>query len=185
MKKIAGLLKSRLKAGRFKHTQGVVKTAAKLARRHGIGVKRVEIAAWLHDCGKTLDRAAMQRLLGVAKLDKHELAMPQLWHAPVGAYLARRDYGVVDSEILKAIRLHSTGAPNMTPLQKVLFVADYTEPGRPDWPELKALRALALKNLDLAFLEVLGYKMTDLLKHKRHLHRRSIDAYHFALKSLA
>jgi predicted HD superfamily hydrolase involved in NAD metabolism len=185
MDSLAKLLKPQLKSGRFRHTQGVVRTAARLARRHKISVKRVEIASWLHDCAKGLDAGAMKSMRQGAKLDAFEMALPPLWHAPIGAYLAKKIYGVRDKEILQAIRFHSTGAPKMTPLQKALFVADYIEPGRPAWPELKPLRKLALKNLDLAFLEVLGHKMTDLLKHKRHLHPRSVSAYHFALKSLA
>jgi predicted HD superfamily hydrolase involved in NAD metabolism len=185
MNKLAARLKSRLKPGRFRHTEGVVDAALKLAARHGISRKRAGLAAWLHDCAKALDLHEMKALLGTARADKFELKLPPLWHAPVGAWLARREYGVEDPEILKAIRYHSTGAPRMTALQKVLFVADYTEHGRPEWPELKGLRRLALKNLDAAFLEVMRYKMIDLLGHKRHLHPRSIDAYHDALISLA
>ena len=185
MKQLRLKLKAGLKSGRFRHTEGVVKTAARLARRHGVSVKRASLAALLHDCAKALSRPELKALLGPAKADIQERRMPPLWHAPVGALLARRDHGVKDKEILKAIRFHSTGAPGMSKLQKLLFVADYIEPNRPAWPELKSLRSLALKNLDFAFLEVLNLKLMDLLEHKRPLHGRSVDAYHDALKTLA
>jgi predicted HD superfamily hydrolase involved in NAD metabolism len=185
MKKLRLRLKAGLKSGRFKHTEGVVRTAAKLAKRHGVSVKRASLAAMLHDCAKGLSRPELKALLKRAKADPQERRMPPLWHAPVGALLARREHGVKDQEILKAIRYHSTGAPGMSKLQKLLFVADYIEPNRPAWPELKALRPLAMKDLDLAFLEVLNLKLTDLLEHKRPLHSRSVDAYHDALKALA
>lgn len=185
MKKLRADLKTRLKDGRFRHTAGVVKTASRLALRHGVSEARAVKAAWLHDCGKALDRAALKKLLGVAGADAQERALPPLWHAPVGALLARKIYGIKDSEILNAIRFHSTGAPKMTRLQKLLFVADYIEPGRPNWPELPALRRLAMRDLNLAFLEVLRQKMTDMIAHRRILHTRSIDAYHFALKETA
>jgi predicted HD superfamily hydrolase involved in NAD metabolism len=175
------LLRQRLKSARFKHTQGVARTAARLAKRHGVSAKRAELAGWLHDCAKGLDKPAMQALLKRSGADAEERSMPGLWHAPVGAWLARHEYKVKDTEILKAVRWHSTGAPRMTPLQKVLFVADYTEPGRP-WPELKTLRPLSLKNLNAAFLEVLRYKIADLLESHRPLHPRSVAAYHDALK---
>ncbi|SRR5258708_4792923 len=175
-------LKSRLKPGRYQHTLGVVKTAARLARRHGVGEKKVSTAAWLHDCAKALSRDEMEKLLSAAKADPQERALPPLWHAPVGALLARRVYGVQDPEILRAIRFHSTGSPGMTRLQKVLFVADYIEPGRPSWPELKSLRALAGRDLNLAFLDVLRCKLLDLLESGRPLHPRSIKAYHSALR---
>jgi predicted HD superfamily hydrolase involved in NAD metabolism len=183
MQKLPALLKARFKTGRFKHTQGVVRTAIRLAARHGASVERCEKAAWLHDCAKSLDRDAMKAFLTRAKADSLERRLPPLWHAPVGAYLARHEFGIKDREILQAVRFHSTGAPRMTRLQKILFVADYTEPGRPDWPELKELRPLSLKDLDLAFLEVLRHKMIDLLQNRRPLHPRSVEAYHFELLS--
>lgn len=173
-------LKAALKAARFAHTKGVVKTADRLARKHGVDAGRARLAAWLHDCGKGLERDAMKPLLRKARLDVQELALPALWHAPVGAYLARRDYGVRDAELLRAIRFHSTGAPGQTALQKLLFVADYIEPGRPAWPELPALRRLADQDLDAAWAQVLKHKLLDLLERERPMHPRALAAYHQA-----
>lgn len=45
-------------------------------------------------------------------------------------YLPETRYGVRDPEILAAIRWHITGRPEMGLLEQILFVADYTEPGR-------------------------------------------------------
>jgi predicted HD superfamily hydrolase involved in NAD metabolism len=176
MKKLQALLKGRLKAGRYKHTLGVVQSAQKLAKKHGFSVERVSLAAWLHDCGKALDREAMRRLLKKSGADTVEKACPPLWHAPVGAWLARHEYGLKDGEALKAIRFHSTGSKNPGKLQKILFVADFTEPGRP-WPELKSLHALSMKNLDQAYAEVLRLKILGLLHDRRPLHPRSLQAY--------
>jgi predicted HD superfamily hydrolase involved in NAD metabolism len=179
---LEALLRQRLKSARFEHTLGVVKTAVKLARLHGVPVKSAALAAWLHDCAKALERGQMKRLLTRAGADSRERAMPALWHACVGAWLARHEYGVKNRETLKAIRYHSTGAPGMGKLQKLLFVADYIEPGRGKWPELKKLRLLARKDLDAAYLNVLSHKIADLLAHHRPLHPRSVAAYHDALK---
>jgi predicted HD superfamily hydrolase involved in NAD metabolism len=177
------ILQARLKPGRLKHTQGVVKTAAKLAQIHGVSVPRARTAAWLHDCAKALPKEELKAHLAASQADAQERAMPPLWHAPVGALLARREYGLRDAEVIKAIRFHSTGAPGMSPLQQVLFVADYIEPNRPPWPELKSLRATARRDLKAAFLDVLRYKLMDLLESRRPLHPRSIRAYHAALSA--
>jgi predicted HD superfamily hydrolase involved in NAD metabolism len=179
---LAARLKKTFKSARFTHTRGVVKTIRSLAARHKVDPERAVKAAWLHDCAKALEREDMQPLLARAHLDAHEKALPALWHAPVGAFLARRDYGVKDLEILKAIRFHSTGAPGQTPLQKLLFVSDYIEPNRPAWPELPALRRLARRDLDAAWSQVLRHKLADLLRRGRPLHPRSLAAYNSSLK---
>lgn len=179
-KALAARLRSALKLARFEHTRGVVKTVDRLARQHGLDSTRARVAAWLHDCGKALERDAMKPLLARANADAQERALPALWHAPVGAYLAHHEYGVRDREILDAIRYHSTGAPRSTPLQMALFVADYIEPGRPAWPELPSLRRLARRDLKAAWAQVLRYKLIDLLERERPLHPRSLAAYHSA-----
>ncbi len=182
MKKLAGRLKTGLKPGRYKHTQGVVHTAGELARRFRVSVRRCQLAAWLHDCGKALGPAEAKRLLKRSGADRGERAAPGLWHAAVGAWMAEHEFGIKDAEVLRAIRIHSTGAPGMTRLQKIIFVADYVEPGRPPWPELKRLRPLALEDLDAAFFEVLRHKIIELLKRGRQVHPRSLAAYHEAIQ---
>jgi predicted HD superfamily hydrolase involved in NAD metabolism len=179
---LASRLKSAFKSARFAHTQRVVKTAKALAARHGVDPKRAALAGWLHDCAKALDRDALKPLLRRAGVDRDELALPALWHAPVGAWLARHEYGVKDAEILGAIRWHTTGFKGQTPLQKLIFVSDYIEPGRPLWPELPALRRLARRDLDAAWTQVLKHKLIDLLRRGRPLHPRSLAAYNRALK---
>jgi predicted HD superfamily hydrolase involved in NAD metabolism len=177
---LAARLKAELKPARWEHTRGVLRTAERLARRHGVDPARARLAALLHDCGKALEREALKRHLKEAGADAQERALPALWHAPVGAWRARHVYGCRDGEILAAVRFHSTGAPGQSPLQKLLFVADYIEPGRPAWPELPALRSLARRDLGAAWGQVLKHKLTDLLGRERPLHPRSLAAYHDA-----
>lgn len=55
---------------------------------------------------------------------------PFLLHAKVGSFLAREKYGVNDKAILDAITYHTTGRPNMSTLDKIIYIADYIEPGR-------------------------------------------------------
>ena len=49
------------------------------------------------------------------------------WHAPVGAYIAEKEYSVTDSEILSAIRWHTIGKKNMSDFEKIIFIADKIE----------------------------------------------------------
>ena len=175
-------LKAELKLTRWRHTLGVLRVAERLALAHGLDPARARRAALLHDCGKAWDRQALAARLKVAGADRQERLLPALWHAPVGAWRAAHEFGCQDAEILAAVRYHSTGAPGLSPLQRLIFVADYIEPGRPAWPELPALRRLARRDLGAAWAQVLKNKLLDLVTRERPLHSRSLAAYQEAFK---
>ena len=42
-------------------------------------------------------------------------------HGPIGAVIAKRDFGITDNEILRAIEIHTTGDTNMSLLEKIIF----------------------------------------------------------------
>ncbi len=142
---------------RFEHTLGVEYTAAALAMCHGCDIQNARIAGLLHDCAKCLSdekrlSICIKNSIPVHKLEKKN---PFLLHAKVGAYLAEKKYHVEDPHILNAIRSHTTGRPNMSLLEKIVFIADYIEPGRKSAPNLKAIRALAFQDIDRALLKIL------------------------------
>ncbi|MCM1543350.1 MAG: bis(5'-nucleosyl)-tetraphosphatase (symmetrical) YqeK [Blautia sp.] len=143
---------------RFEHTLGVEFTAAALAMRYGADVHSAQTAGLLHDCAKCLtDRER------VSICKKHDIPMtelekanPFLLHAKVGAYLARKRYGIKDQDILNAIRYHTTGRPGMSLLEKIVFIADYMEPGRNHAPNLDEIRKLAFTDIDWTLLKILS-----------------------------
>jgi|GEM_PF-174146 len=142
---------------RFVHTQGVEYTAAALAMRYGEDVERAQVAGLLHDCAKCMGN---DKLLSAC--EKHHIPVtdverrnPYLLHAKVGSYLAKKEYKVEDPEILSAILYHTTGHPNMTLLEKIIFTADYIEPGRKQAPNLKIIRQMAFIDLDAAVKKIL------------------------------
>lgn len=144
-------------AKRFEHTLGVEYTAASLAMRYGASVKSAQTAGLLHDCAKCLTG---EELLSVCRknripVSKLEESNPFLLHAKAGAYLAREQYGVEDQDILQAIHNHTTGRPGMSLLEKIVFIADYIEPGRNHAPNLEEIRRLAFTDLDGALLKIL------------------------------
>ena len=125
-------LKGLLKPRRFEHTISVAKTAAKLALLHGEDPDRAYLAGLLHDCAKYLDDEAMlsEGELKCPDLDDFDRGSIQLIHAKLGAVYAKEQYGINDEEILRAIKHHTTGCPNMSLLEEIVYIADYTEPGR-------------------------------------------------------
>lgn len=155
--KIRKHLKKKLSPARYEHTLGVAYTAAALAMRYGCDLKKAELAGLLHDCAKRYDDVTI-----VEKCEKHgveltesELRAPAVIHAKLGAYMAWHKYGVADTEILSAIAYHTTGKPQMTMLDKIIYIADYIEPRRDKAPNLPAMRRLAFEDLDEALYQIL------------------------------
>ena len=141
---------------RYEHTLGVTYTAACLAMCYDIDTERAETAGLLHDCAKCLSN---DKKVSLCKKQSIEINMteaknPFLLHAKAGAYLAEYKYGIRDEDILNAVRYH-TGRPGMSMLEKIVFIADYIEPGRNHSARLPELRRLAFQDLDKALVEVL------------------------------
>ncbi|MCM1027484.1 MAG: bis(5'-nucleosyl)-tetraphosphatase (symmetrical) YqeK [Roseburia sp.] len=159
MRKLRKKIKKVQDARRFEHTLGVEFTAAALAMRNDASIADARTAGLLHDCAKCLSDQKR-----IAICEKYRIPMtevekrnPFLLHAKAGACLAREKYGVEDPDILNAIRYHTTGRENMSLLEKIIFVADYIEPGRKQGsPEgLQKIRQLAFQDLDAALLKIL------------------------------
>lgn len=142
---------------RFEHTLGVTYTAACLAMCYDVDTERAEIAGLLHDCAKCLSNDKKVELCKKQSIEINmtEAKNPFLLHAKAGAYLAQYKYGIGDEDILNAVRYHTTGRPGMSTLEKIIFIADYIEPGRDHSARLPELRRLAFRDLDRAMAEIL------------------------------
>ena len=64
----------------------------------------------------------------------------EILHGPVCAAIMKHEFGVNDEEVLLAIKYHTTGRQQMTKTEKLVFIADYIEPGR---------KRLELKKLEI------------------------------------
>ncbi len=142
---------------RYEHTLSVAYTAANLAACHGENVDHALVAGMLHDCAKCLSD---EKLLNISEkqhmqINWEERQKPSLLHAKVGSHLAEKKYHVTNRDILNAIRSHTTGRPGMSLLEKIVFVADYMEPGRRQAPRLEQIRRIAFVDLDRAVLMIL------------------------------
>lgn len=143
-----------LKPKRYLHTLGVAYVSASLAMCHGISHRDALIAGLLHDCAKNYPEDEMLKECLDLKipLSEHEKLIPELIHAPYGAYLAQKEYGIVQEDILLAIRNHTLGRPGMSKLEQIVYLADYFEPERiqPTTPPLDEIRKIAFRNLEEA-----------------------------------
>jgi predicted HD superfamily hydrolase involved in NAD metabolism len=158
MKAYQKKLKHKMDDGRYEHTLGVMYTCAALAMRYEYDIQRAQLAGLLHDCAKCIPNGRKLKLC-----EKHNIPIteterknPFLLHAKLGAFLAAKKYGIDDREIISAIRNHTTGKPNMSLLDKIVYVADYIEPRRSKAANLTEIRRLAFIDLDKALYRILS-----------------------------
>jgi len=162
---------------RFKHVMGVASTAKDLAKCHGVNVADAELAAIVHDVAKEQplkQTAAMLRLVGEASYLEHS---DKVWHAPMGAVIAEKVLAIENKDILNAIKYHTTGRPNMSKLEQVIFVADYTEPNR-TFENCIAAREF-WDDLDLAVYEILKQKLDKVAGLGLGLHPDTLEAFEY------
>lgn len=126
-------LRSVLPPKRFVHSLGVSKEAVRLAEKFGADKEKAKLAGLLHDCAKgvTVDqlRWADMRMEDFSD-DPAAGFSYRVLHGPLGAKVAKSRYGVTDEEVLSAISKHTTGGRDMSLLDQIIFIADYTEENR-------------------------------------------------------
>ena len=156
-----------LDQNRYEHTLGVMYTAGALAMRYGADLEDTMIAGLLHDCAKCIPSAQKIELCKKYNLNISEAEQknPGLLHAKLGAYLAKEIYQIENTEILDAISCHTTGRPHMTLLDKIIYIADYIEPGRCEAPDLQEIRRLAFTDIDECLYTILHASL-EYLKSK-------------------
>ena len=144
-------LKKELDKGRYEHTKGVMYTAGCMAMAYETSIEQAMLAGLLHDCAKCIP-------------DDEKLQICEEHDIPINAiaYLAETVYEVKDPKILHAIKVHTTGAPDMSTLDKIIYIADYIEPGRNKAADLPRVRKLAFEDLDACMAEIL----CDTLKYR-------------------
>ncbi|WP_027107673.1 bis(5'-nucleosyl)-tetraphosphatase (symmetrical) YqeK [Lacticigenium naphthae] len=162
---------------RFQHVLRVEKTALLLAKIHKVDTEKTSIAALSHDYVKDLPDEEMRDVIISENMDLELLQYgSNIWHGPVAAVLMKKRFGINDQEILDAIKYHTVGSPHMGSLEKIIYVADFIEPGR-NFKGIERARELAKSNLD----ETVGYiteeTLNYLLKEKMRIYPGSIYTY--------
>ncbi len=175
-------LEMKLDPMRYEHSLSVSYTCMNLAMRYGYDLEKAELAGLLHDCGKRYSDDIILK-----KCRKHSIsftpeeeAAPAVLHANYGAWLAQNKYGIQDPEVLSAILYHTTGKPEMTTLEKIVYIADYIEPRRYKAADLPQIRKLAYIDLDETMYEILKGTLSYLGKKSGKIDpmtRKAFDYY--------
>ena len=133
---IINYLKANLSGKRFGHTLGVAKECMYFADVFKLSDTDRDIlyrAALFHDITKEKTPEEQLRLCRVynIKYDKDYIHTPSLFHSKTGSRFAAAMFpDDCTKEVSDIIEVHTTGCEAMTLMQKLLLLADSTEPTR-------------------------------------------------------
>ncbi|WP_062104618.1 bis(5'-nucleosyl)-tetraphosphatase (symmetrical) YqeK [Bacillus niameyensis] len=172
------IVKKQLGEGpRYQHTLRVTECAIKLAEKYGADIEQTELAAIFHDYAKLMPIDELKRRIELTNEDSRLLVYPpELWHGPVAARIICEQFGIANPDVIAAIRYHTTGRAGMSLLEKVIYLADYIEPGR-SFPGIEETRELAEISLDQAVLKALSNTILFLLKKNASIFPDTFEAY--------
>lgn len=182
--KLSQEMQKELKSSRYVHTLGVATTAYALALKWNYPAYTAMVAGILHDCAKCISD---EKRINVCEknnipIREIEYKYPHLLHGKVGAFYCKSKYDVFDEQVAHAISVHTTGCPEMNLLDKIIFVADYIEPGRDKQPRLDVLRSMAYTDLDQCVFMILEDTVNYLNENPEMVDSTTIDTYNYYLK---
>ena len=169
---------------RFEHSKGVVARAIEYAKTYGVDEEIVKLTAIAHDIAKEVSKEEAEKLLDryAIELDEIEIKSNNLVHAKLGAVICKEKYGFT-SDMVNAVRYHTTGRANMSLLEKIIYLADATEAGR-NYPSIEHYVSLVHENIDNATKEVAKWVIEDLLSKNKMIHFDTISCYNNNIKAL-
>ena len=178
LSEIKNFVKSNVSPSRYQHILGVMQMAKVLAARNGVDVAEAEVAALLHDVAKEQDISQTKTMLQLKGESDYLNYDEFIWHGPMGAIVAADVMGITNENILNAIKFHVTGRARMSELEKIIFIADYIEPGRTYEHCIKA-RALyySCRDLDQTMYEMLKDNLRNKRKWNQHPDSDAAYAY--------
>ena len=147
-----------------------------MARVFGVDEEQAALAGLLHDCAKCMPLAQMLKAAKDEDVDDVMKESKALMHAVAGRCVAASVYNVRDEAVLSAIRWHTTGCANMTPLDKIIYLADMIEPNRKPFDGLQQLRELCMTDLDAAMHSALRMSLEYVRKQGKTLHPDTLAA---------
>jgi predicted HD superfamily hydrolase involved in NAD metabolism len=172
-----------LGAKRYQHTAFVLKAALKLAKKLNLNLKKVEIAALLHDIAKSKAYVELKEILQDSSWepDQLELEISPVLHAPAGAVIAEDVFGITDPEILEAIRFHTLGHPDMGKIAQVIYAADFISEDR-DFAGLDEIRIEIESDFELGLYLITNHIIKYQLERDNFIHPYSNDFRNKLLK---
>ena len=174
---ILAYIKKNLRKKRYEHSLRVSDCCRELAKLYGADMEQAALAGLVHDCVRENTRAELEEMIQKEglQLPEESYQVEELLHGPAAVYICHQMFGIEDQEILNAVQFHTTGRKHMTLLDKILFTADFIEPGR-KFAGVEAVRRVAYQDLDKAVIMSLDSSISYLLQSGGIIHPDSIFA---------
>lgn len=172
------LLKSRLTEHRFRHSLAVRDEAVRLAKKYGADEQKALVAGLLHDIMKDEPSDGQLKYItdnGIM-LDDISKGSSKLWHAIAGAAYLQHELHIEDEDILNAVRYHTTARADMSLLEKVIYLADYTSADR-QYDGVDDMRAAVEISIEEAMHTSLHFSIIDLADRDRAIHTDTLAAW--------
>lgn len=181
--KIKKHLKNTLTAERYNHSLRVSKRAIKLAKIFKEDEEKAQLAGLLHDIGKIKDNKTLLNLCNHSGIILEEkIKSDEInFHCVLGMIITEKIFNIRDEDILNSIRYHTTGREKMSRLEKIIYLADYTEEGR-DFDGVERARELSETNLEEAMIFAIENTIKYLIKSRKIIHLDSLKARNFLIK---
>ncbi|MGX6978613.1 bis(5'-nucleosyl)-tetraphosphatase (symmetrical) YqeK [Vagococcus elongatus] len=162
---------------RFSHVLRVEKVALELAEYYGEELEKTSVAALVHDYAKERPDEDFIRQIDKGKYSQDLKAYGnEIWHGIIGADFVAEELEISDEAILQAVRLHTTGAKEMSRLAQIIYVADFIEDGR-DFPGVATARRLAFENLASAVAFETKHTLQFLIEKEVKVYPKTIETY--------
>ena len=166
---------------RYLHSLGAEETARELAARFGADEEKAALAALIHDNAKCFEYKELVQIVNENNFPIKDdvINNHKILHAFAGAYLAQKELGIEDKDILNAIMYHTTGRTGMSLLEKIVYLSDKLEKRtRPPEYRNKIAKILQETNdIDKTILVTIDFTIRSLLDRKLAINSRTIEVW--------
>lgn len=171
---------------RYHHSLLVADEMQRIAISHhlDISLDQIFLTGLVHDYAKYVSADYYLNLQNKYPQIKEELTYPdKIKHAILAPYILREELDIKDSEVLEAVKYHSTGKKQMSLLGEMLFVADYSEITRQGETH-QLIREIVIQSIKKATAMVLDFKIKFIENKNQYLHPLTREAYLYYKKYL-
>ena len=172
------IIRAKLDDYRYNHSLCVADEAKRLALIYNVNSDDAYLAGLLHDITKNFTPEEHLQIFSEfgIMLNDIEKNAEKLWHAISGAAYIEHVLSIKDQEIITAVRYHTTAREDMTQLEKLLYLADFTSADR-DYDDIDIMRQKVEISMEAALDYALSYTISDLVSRGKPLHLDTVKAY--------